>query len=76
MPFGSNSAALAMLALSRSMRGQRLWFVARSIRELTARTVFWKFSALPSRSVPRLMLSSLDGTQACVASGEIAAAPR
>ncbi len=38
--------------------------VARSMRELMARTVFWKFRLPPLRSVPRLMLSCLDGTQA------------
>ena len=46
------------------------------MRELIARTVLWKLSPVPSRSAPRLMLSCLDGTQAWVASGEIAAAPR
>ena len=46
------------------------------MRELIARTVFWKLSPVPSRSAPRLMLSCFDGTQACVPSGEIAAAPR
>ena len=77
MPLGSNSAALATLALSWSMRAAKSsWFVARLMRELTARTVFWKFSALPSRSVPRWMLSILDGTHACDASGEMTAAPR
>ena len=34
------------------------------MRELIARTVFWKFRPRPSRSAPRLMLSCLDGTQA------------
>ena len=44
---------------------------ARSMRELIARTVFWKLSAWPSRRVPRLTLSCLDGTQAERPSGEI-----
>ena len=44
--------------------------------ELMARTVFWKFSGWPLRSVPRLMLSCLDGNQALRPSGEITAAPR
>jgi hypothetical protein len=47
------------------------------MRELMARTVFWKSSACwPLRSVPRLMLSCLDGTQALRPSGEMTAAPR
>ena len=49
---------------------------AMSIRELIARTVFWKSRLRPSRSVPRAMLSCFEGTHACVPSGEIAAAPR
>ena len=39
-------------------------------------TVFWKFRLAPLRSVPRLMLSFLDGTQAELPSGEITAGPR
>ena len=50
--------------------------LASTMRELIARTVFWKFSPMPLRSDPRLMLSCLEGTHACVPSGEIAAAPR
>ena len=50
--------------------------LANNSEDLAARTVFWKFSPLWSRSPPRLMLSSFDGTQACVPSGEITMAPR
>ena len=53
-----------------------LGVVARSMRELMARTVFWRFRLPPLRSVPRLTLSFFDGTQADVPSGEITAGPR
>jgi hypothetical protein len=46
------------------------------MRELIARTVFWKSSAGRCAARPRSTLSCFDGTQACVPSGEIAAAPR
>ena len=61
-----------MLALSWSIRAPKLSvLVARSMRELIARTVFWKLRLPPLRSVPRLMLSFFDGTQAEAPSGEI-----
>ena len=37
------------------------------MRELIARTVFWKLRPRPSRSVPRWTLSCFDGTQAGLA---------
>ena len=46
------------------------------MRELMARTVFWKLRFRPSRPAPRAMLSCFEGTQACVPSGEMTAAPR
>ena len=46
------------------------------MRELIARTVFWKLSPSPSRRTPRFTLSCLDGTRAERPSGEIATAPR
>ena len=46
------------------------------MRELIARTLFWKFRPWALRSVPRLMLSCLEGTQALRPSGEITAAAR
>ena len=50
--------------------------VARSIRELIERTVFWKFRLPPLRSVPRLTLSFFEGTQPDRPSGEITTGPR
>ena len=50
--------------------------VRMSLRELMARTVFWKSSGCPSRRGPRLMLSCLDATHALVPVGEITGAPR
>ena len=46
------------------------------MREVMARTVFWKLRLAPLRSVPRLTLSCLEGTQALQPSGDSAIAPR
>ena len=66
-----------MPALSKSMRpamsSDRL---AMSMREAMLRSAMSCVRVPPLRSVPRLMLSCLEGTQALPPSGEITAAPR
>ena len=47
-----------------------------SMREAMLRRAMSCVSVPPLRSVPRLMLSCLEGTQALPPSGEITAAPR
>ena len=47
-----------------------------SMREVMARTVFWKLRFEPLRSEPRRMLSCFEGTQAVAPSGDSATAPR